>query len=223
MRTGRRCRRDRSPAPIAFLAGSFLILLSACERKALPEQPAGIAPAPAFSTPSRAAERAPPLRSPPLEPDPTLREIVEALPDVLSSGETVAGKIRLVPAVRAKVVKGDTIFLIARRAGSAAGPGSMIAVQKLQAADFPMPFALSSRDAMIPGTVFEGHIDITARVDKDSDAMTRRKGDVYGRAAHVKVGMQGVVITLDTVQTEDVTLGDSGMLSGPRGLPPGHP
>ena len=98
----------------------------------------------------------------------------------------------------------------------------MLAVQKLIAEDFPMPFSISRRDAMIPGIPFEGRVSITIRVDKDGDAMTRRKGDIYGEADGVTVGSQKVVIALDKMQTEDKTLGQpSAEMMG--GLPPGHP
>ena len=114
------------------------------------------------------------------------------------------------------------MFLAARRAGGPPGPGSMLAVQKLTAEDFPMRFTISSRDAMIPGVPFEGLMSITVRVDKDADAMTRLKGDVYGQANNVKVGAQKVVVSLDTVATEDRTLAaPSGTMGGM--LPPGHP
>ena len=46
--------------------------------------------------------------------------------------------------------------------------GNVHSVQKLQVIDFPMPFALSSRDAMIPGTAFDGPIAISVRVDHRS-------------------------------------------------------
>jgi hypothetical protein len=106
----------------------------------------------------------------------------------------------------------------------------MLAVQKRQVEDFPMPFSLSGRDAMIPGTPFDGEVSISVRVDKDGDAMTRRKGDVFGQVNGIKVGSTNVVVSLDTVQKEDVTLGGgmpgAGAPAGgaPRpGLPPGHP
>ncbi len=122
------------------------------------------------------------------------------------------------------------MFLIARRAGGPPGPGSMLAVQKLQAADFPMPFMLSGRDAMIPGTPFAGQVSISVRVDKDGDAMTRRKGDVFGMANNVKVGTSNLSISLDTLQTEDQLLGGGAPMGGAPmggapmgGAPPGHP
>ena len=128
----------------------------------------------------------------------------------------------LPPATRAKVARGDVMFLAARRAGGPPGPGSMVAVQKLVATDFPMRFAISSRDAMIPGIPFEGQMSITVRVDKDGDAMTRRKGDVFGQVDNVKVGSHKVAINLDKIQTEDRTLGAPGMAVG-AALPEGHP
>ena len=114
------------------------------------------------------------------------------------------------------------MFLAARRAGGPPGPGSMLAVQKLTAEDFPMRFSISNRDAMIPGIPFEGKVSITVRVDKDGDAMTRRKGDLYGEADGVKVGSQKVVISLDRLQMEDQMLGQPGAAMGGM-LPPGHP
>jgi hypothetical protein len=75
---------------------------------------------------------------------------------------------------------------------------------------------------MIPGVPFEGRLSITVRVDKDGDAMTRRKGDVYGQVENISVGSQKVVIALDKVQAEDRNLGQPGAVMGGT-LPPGHP
>jgi hypothetical protein len=135
------------------------------------------------------------------------------------AAETIGGKIVLPAARKNDVKKGDTMFLIARKAGGM--PGPPLAVQRLQAGDFPMPFSLSKRDSMVPNIPFEGEVSITVRVDKDGDAMTRRKGDVFGTIAKAKIGTNDLVLSLDTLQTEDVTLG--GMGGRPPGLPPGHP
>ena len=146
----------------------------------------------------------------------------EASAGVLDPRQTISGTIVLPATNRAKVARGDVMFLAARRAGGPPGPGSMLAVQKLTAEDFPMRFSISNRDAMIPGIPFEGKMSITVRVDKDGDAMSRRKGDLYGQADSVKVGSQKVVISLDKVQTEDQTLGQPGAAMGAM-LPAGHP
>jgi cytochrome c-type biogenesis protein CcmH len=134
------------------------------------------------------------------------------------AAETIGGKIVLAPARKNDVKKGDNMFLIARKVG---GMGPPLAVQRLQAGDFPMAFTLSKRDSMVPSIPFEGEITITLRVDKDGDPMTRKKGDVFGSIPSAKIGKNDLVLTLDQLQTEDVTLG--GMGGRPPGLPPGHP
>jgi len=141
----------------------------------------------------------------------------ETVAPPVDAGHTIAGKIVLPAASRGKVARGDVMFLAARRAGGPPGPGSMIAVQKLVAGDFPMRFEISGRDAMIPGIPFEGRMSITVRVDKDGDAMTRRKGDVFGQAENVKVGARNVAINLDKVQSDDQTLGGAGAVMGQAG------
>lgn len=167
--------------------------------------------------------------SPPSAPASAAAE-KDGLPDPKS---TVSGTIVVSTSRKKDVNKGDTMFIIVRRAGGASGPGAMLAVQKHQLDELPMKFSLSGRDAMISGVPFEGEVSIWVRVDKDGDALTRKKGDVLGQTNGVKVGTQDVVITLDTIQTEDITLGAGGNMGGgapaghpaprPSGLPPGHP
>ena len=82
----------------------------------------------------------------------------------------------------------------------------MIAVQKHPLGEFPMPFTLSGRDSMLPGRPFEGRIDVTVRIDKDGDGLTRKKGDLHGPANDIAVGTQDLAISVDTVQTEDQVL-----------------
>ena len=59
------------------------------------------------------------------------------------------------------------------------------------------PFELSSKQVMVAGTPFAGPMQITARVDKDGEAMTRKEGDVEG-TARVTVPQKDVQIVLDT-------------------------
>lgn len=215
------------------------LLVQSCSNDSSADKPAAVPPLAAdrgpprpAAAPARAATQAPSML-PPLSgaasealaaalggPPPGEPE-AQAIPDVLDKKQTISGTIVLPGANRAKVARGDVIFLAARKAGGPPGPGSMLAVQKLLAEDFPMRFSISSRDAMIPGIPFDGQMSITVRVDKDGDAMTRRKGDVFGQANNVKVGSQKVVISLDRVQTDDQTLGQLGAETGT--LPAGHP
>jgi hypothetical protein len=174
------------------------------------ERPAGLPP-------SGSAAPAPVPPSPPAVDD----QMVPAPPDAKSS---ISGTITLPGARKRDVAATDIVFIIARRAGAAPGPGSMLAVQKHPVGQFPMPFTLSARDAMVAGTPFDGSINITVRLDKDGDGLTRKKGDLYGQANGVSVGSQGVTIPLDSVQTEDQTLSGGAVgQGGPGQRPPGHP
>jgi hypothetical protein len=204
-----------------------LINNAACSRKTDAGKPSGLPPAApggaGATAPNgeterwrQAFERA---RAKAAEED-VQADAADELPD---ARQTISGTIVLPAANRARVARGDVIFLAARRASGPQGTGSMLAVQKLVAGAFPMAFSISSRDAMIPGVPFEGRVSIIARVDKDGEALTRLKGDVFGHVSNVEVGARHVVISLDMVQTEDRTLpGAPGILAG-EALPPDHP
>jgi hypothetical protein len=174
-----------------------------------------------------AASRPRPAGLAALPPDPAaLLDDIENVPEAPPAGQTISGTIVLPRARRGDVTRGDTIFVAVRRSDGQPGPASLLAAQKLSAEDFPLPFTLSARDAMIPGVPFQGKVSITVRVDKDGDPLTRRKGDVHGQADGVEVGAQNVVVSLDRLQADDVTLGSAGLLDQADGqgrLPPGHP
>jgi hypothetical protein len=111
----------------------------------------------------------------------------------------VAGVLRLDDKVKSKVKEGDTVFLVARQADAAGGPGPILAVKKLTATKWPMPFQLDGRDAMMTGTALGGKVVVTVRVDKDGDAITKNPGDVTGASRAIEVPADKVVVTLDTV------------------------
>lgn len=234
--------KNRSFVPSLAVVLAAALLPIACNKDSSAGRAAGIsaspvqaaAPAPPTAPPPAPTDNAPPPAAPAMQQalNQALNQALGtasanpgaagAVEDVVDAQHSINGTIVLPATNRSKVARGDVIFLAARRAGGPPGPGAMLAVQKLTAGDFPMPFTLSSRDAMIPGIPFEGQMSITARVDKDGDAMTRRKGDVFGLAPGVKVGAQKVVIHLDQIQADDQSLG--GQVAGPAGpLPPGHP
>jgi hypothetical protein len=150
---------------------------------------------------------------------------VESVPAPPDPRTTIGGTISVPAARRKDLAKTDTLFIIARRAGAPPGPGSMIAVQRHAVGDFPMPFTLSGRDSMLPGKAFQGKIDVTVRVDKDGDGMTRRKGDLFGHVKNVPVGTLDLAVSVDSVQTEDETLPGIPASDGrPTGRPPAvHP
>ena len=141
-----------------------------------------------------------------------------------STGGTISGTIVLAPARRADVTPNDVVYLAARRiSDNPKARGSLIAVKRFSASSFPIEVTLGPGDMMFKNGAFEGELTLSARVDKDGDPMTRRKGDVFGSLDRVKVGSTGVAIPLDQLQKEDESL-----LGGPppaagAGMPPGHP
>jgi hypothetical protein len=110
----------------------------------------------------------------------------------------LAGQIRVDKKVKSKVAAGDTIFLVARGAGEGGTPGPVLAVKKLTAGAWPLVFEIDGRDAMLAGTKLAGKVVVTARVDKDGDAMTKNPGDVLGKV-EVSPPSSKVVLTLDRV------------------------
>jgi hypothetical protein len=125
-----------------------------------------------------------------------------ATPVVEFDPKTVlAGVIKLDAKMKDKVQAGDTIFLVARRfdPASAPGAGTPLAVKKLTVAGWPLAFTLDSRDAMIAGTKIEGKVYVTARVDKDGDAITKNPGDVTGQSKPLAPPSKTIVVPLDTL------------------------
>lgn len=183
----------------------------ACKTEPAGDKPAALPPAP--------AELAAKPPEPPKAEAPPAAPAAEAVPEEAKPEESITGTIVLPKARKKDVKKGDVMFLIARRAGGPAGPGSMLAVQKMVVDEFPMPFAVSSRDAMMPGMKFEGEVNLSIRLDKDGDPMTRRKGDVFGEVLGVKVGSKDVALPLENLQAEDKVLG-SPMQGAPGGASP---
>ena len=57
-------------------------------------------------------------------------------------------------------------------------------------------FKLGQNDVMIPRTVFEGLVQITARIDQDGDPLSRTEGDLAG-TLEAKVGQKDLIIILE--------------------------
>jgi hypothetical protein len=174
--------------------------------------PTTAAPAPA-ATPPPAAAAAPP---PPAEAPPP-----EAKPDPKA---LIVGEIVLAPSVKAAVRPDDAIYLVARRiSDNPTARGSLVAVKKFTANKFPIPFQLGPEDMMFKNGAFEGDLTLSARVDKDGDPMTRKKGDVVATLPKVRVGTKGVKLSLNQIQKEDESLAAPPMMGGGAGAPAGSP
>jgi hypothetical protein len=217
-------------APARFVLAALSALAQAsCEKKDDASRPSGIPPMAANSAAAAPLPTPPPAPQPPPSAAPEAPPAPEAPVDPKAA---ISGTIVLAPARKGDVAPTDTIFLVARRiADNPSARGTLVAVKRLSAGSFPIPFTLSARDMMIPTGAFDGEVSLSVRVDKDGDPLTHFKGDVIGGIPKVSVGARGVKLTLNQLQKEDESLaGNAPMMGGgapitnPHGqLPPGHP
>lgn len=107
----------------------------------------------------------------------------------------VSGTVVLGAAVAGRAAGAKALYVIARKAGTR----DIVAVKKIDAPVFPVPFELAGSDVMVAGTAFSGPFDLTARVTKSGDAIPAA-GDVEGSAKNVAAGAKGVTVTLDSVR-----------------------
>ncbi len=206
-------------------------MLASCEKKDDANKPSGIPPMAAASSPAAAPLPTPPPA--PQSPPPAAAGEPPAAPEApVDPKAAISGTIVLAPARKGDVAPTDTIFLVARRiADNPSARGTLVAVKRMSAASFPIPFTLSARDMMIPTGAFDGEVSLSVRVDKDGDPLTHRKGDVIGGLPKVSVGARGVKLALDQLQKEDESLagnappmmGGGAPMNPHADLPPGHP
>lgn len=223
--------RIRSHALVIAAAAALTSMstsIIACSKKDDAGAPSAVPPLPQGAAPPAAAP--PPLPLPPPPPPPA----PEAAAPAAGPGGSITGKIELAAAL-AKSKPEGTLFLVARRiSDNPSARGTLIAVKKLPATKFPLPFDLSGADMPFQNGPFDGELTLTARIDKDGDPLSHQKGDVMGTLPKVRVGSKNVRLTLDQVQKEDESLAGPGAMGGggrppmmPGGgrpmMPPGHP
>ncbi|HLK92788.1 MAG TPA: hypothetical protein VKZ18_23045 [Polyangia bacterium] len=231
--------RVRETIAVAALAG--LLGVGGCQRRDDAGKPAPVPPldpAAGAALPATAAVPPPSAQPAPAQPaaaQPAAAEPAPARTAADDPGASITGAIVLTPAMakaRAKMGPTGTLYLVARRiSDNPTARGTLIAVKKMPADKFPLPFALTAADMPFQNGPFDGDLTLTARIDQDGDPLTHEKGDVFGTLAKVRVGSRDVKLALDQVQKETESLASGapimGGLRGPAGgageLPPGHP
>ena len=216
-------------ALIAFLTGAGG---GACSKRDDGSKPSNVPPLDPATAPSA------PATAPSAPPAPTLAMPAAAPPAEAPAaggpGASITGSIVLAPAVAKARPKGGTLYLVARRiSDNPTARGTLIAVRKLPATKFPLPFSLTAADMPFQNGPFDGDLVLTARIDQDGDPLTHEKGDVYGSLPKVPVGSHGVKLALDQVQKETESLAGGAPIMGGVGsmgapgsagaMPPGHP
>ncbi len=221
-----RVRERMALAALAALLGA-----GGCQKRDEAGKPAPVPPLdPAAAAalppaPAPAAQPAPPLPQPAPAP---------AQPAAADPGASITGAIVVAPAVAKARPKTGTLYLVARRiSDNPSARGTLIAVKKLPADRFPLPFALTAADMPFQNGPFDGDLTLTARIDQDGDPLTHEKGDVFGTLPKVHVGARDVRLALDQVQKETESLASGApIMGGMRGpgqpltggdLPAGHP
>ncbi|MFL5306859.1 MAG: hypothetical protein ACJ8F1_16710 [Polyangia bacterium] len=211
----------RPPFRIVLVLGFCAVLAPhlACQKRDEGSgKPAPIPPLDPASAPAAPAPAAP--TPPPAEP------AAAAPAPAAGPGGSITGKIVLSGPV-AKSKPQGTLYLVARRiSDNPTARGTLIAVKKLPATTFPLPFSLTAADMPFQNGPFDGELTITARIDQDGDPMSHQKGDVFGTLPKVQVGSHDVKLLLDQVQKETESLAGGGgpMMGQPGGaMPPGHP
>lgn len=113
----------------------------------------------------------------------------------------VRGSITLDPKLLDKAKDANPVFLSVRRVdATGASTGSPLAVGKLDwdGKGNAIAFELSEQDAMVGGTELTGQVVVTARIDHDSDALSKQSGDITG-SVKVTLPAENVKLVLDTV------------------------
>jgi cytochrome c-type biogenesis protein CcmH len=110
------------------------------------------------------------------------------------TGASISGTVDAAPKTK-EGIRGGALFLIARNAKTR----QIVAVRKADSVTLPQKFQLSGADAMVPGTPFEGPLDVTARWSQAGDAMPA-PGDIEGVAKGVAVGAADVKLILADVR-----------------------
>ena len=125
----------------------------------------------------------------------------------------VLGIISLSPEVRATIHPSAGLFIFARPQGVDSGPP--LAVRKHGIFDLPFEFEIGQLNTMIEGSLFEGSLTLTARLDQDGNRKSS-PGDIEGKA-NVQAGEKNVKLVLDKV-VQGETLNIQGTVRISEGL-----
>lgn len=107
---------------------------------------------------------------------------------------TIAGVVKVSPALASRVPKSAALFVIAKRSPGERMP---LAVKRMAGATLPAEFRMTSEDNMAGGD-FAGEVYLSARIEVDGQ-MGSGPGDFEGVLAKpVKVGAGGVELVIDT-------------------------
>lgn len=131
---------------------------------------------------------------------PTAKPAPPSAQSAPAAGEKIEGVVDLDPKLKSKIDGQAVLFIIARSAGSAAGPP--LAVKRIASPKFPVAYSLSAQDVMMQGAPFSGKVSLSARLDKDGNPTTKEPGNLAGeyRKNPVDVGAKEIDIVLEAAR-----------------------
>jgi len=177
-----------------------LVGLTACDRNIAPFVPGEEPSEPDLSRIFPAPED---------ETSPAAGAMPSRSPTVATSGRPGASVRGRVSLANPAGPRSGTLFIIARRQGVAGGPP--LAVLRVASPSFPLAFEIGPDQIMMPGTLFEGPMSLSARLDSDGDAMTRDPGDpATVRPVAVAPGTVGVELQLGSSSAAAASPGNPG-------------
>jgi len=106
----------------------------------------------------------------------------------------ISGTIALAPGLDRDVIRdGDVIFVMARTQEG----GDLVATEIIESVELPATFRLDDADIMVHGTQAQPPYMVSARLDRDQDAMTRGDDDLYAlHETPIRNGAEGLELVL---------------------------
>lgn len=119
----------------------------------------------------------------------SLDQVVTAQP---AAATNVTGTIALDPQFEGKTPDSGILFIFARPQGVRRGPP--LAVKRVRDVKFPYTFEIGQEDTMMEGSLFDGNLTLTARLDGDGVAGAG-PGDLEA-SVNATAGTKGIQMTL---------------------------
>ncbi|MBT3586335.1 MAG: hypothetical protein HN509_15620 [Halobacteriovoraceae bacterium] len=86
------------------------------------------------------------------------------------NSKTITGLVKLDKKLASKLTSSSVLYIFAKKIGHRGPPA---AVLKVPSPKFPHKFSLSAKNAMFPGTPFDGPFKLTARLTTNGDVMEK--------------------------------------------------
>ena len=129
---------------------------------------------------------------------PSLAKAASAPVEVPLEAARIRGRVSLAPALAARALPTDTVFIFAR---AAAGPRMPLAILKRTVAELPFEFTLDDSMAMSPEMKLSkfASVVVSARVSRSGNALPQ-PGDLRGESAAGGTKADGLQLLIDSVQ-----------------------